>query len=279
MANKISDKAVIGPDVKVGDHVTIGPFVSIFGDVVIGDDVTIYPNVSISGKIVIGNHCTLFPNVSIMSGTRMGNDNMVCQNSVLGALPQDFSFHGEETELIIGNQNIIRENTVINRASHTGGQTVIGNNNFLMEGTHISHDTKVGDNCVFGYGTKIAGSCEIADRVIFSSSVIENSSTRVGVGAMIQAGTTFSKDVPPYIVAGGNPVKFNGINSVLMTSFGVEKKIQNHIANAYRLVFHSQNSVLDAVLQIKDQVPDGPEIRNIVNFIDASQLGIIGKIW
>ncbi len=279
MANKISDRAVIGPDVKMGDHVSIGPFVFISGDVVIGDNVTIYSNVSMAGKVFIGNHCTLFPNVSVMSGTRLGNDNMVCQNTVLGAIPQDFSFRGEETELIIGNQNIIRENTVINRASHTGGKTVIGNNNFLMEGTHISHDTKVGDGCVFGYGTKIAGSCEIADRVIFSSSVIENSGTRVGEGAMIQAGTTFSKDIPPYIVAGGNPVKFNGINSVMMTSYGVEQKVQNHVANAYRLLFHGQNSVLDAVFQIKDQVPDGPEIRNIVNFINASQLGIIGKIW
>ncbi|GAA6529482.1 MAG: acyl-ACP--UDP-N-acetylglucosamine O-acyltransferase [Prevotella sp.] len=279
MANKISDRAVIGPEVKMGDDVTIGPFVFIAGNVVIGDHVTIYSNVSMSGKIIIGDHCTLFPNVSVMSGTQLGSDNIICQNTVLGALPQDFSFKGEETELIIGNHNIFRENIVINRASHTGGQTVIGNHNFLMEGTHISHDTKIGDKCVFGYGTKIAGDCQIADRVIFSSSVIENGGTRVGEGSMIQAGSTFSKDIPPYVIAGGNPARYNGINSVMMTSYGVEQKVQNHIANAYRLVFHGQNSILDAVLQIKNQVPDGPQIRNIVDFINASQLGIIGKTW
>ena len=106
MANKISDRAVIGPEVKMGDDVTIGPFVFIAGNVVIGDHVTIYSNVSMSGKIIIGDHCMLFPNVSVMSGTQLGSDNIICQNTVLGALPQDFSFKGEETELIIGNHNI-----------------------------------------------------------------------------------------------------------------------------------------------------------------------------
>lgn len=279
MANNISDRAMIGPDVKIGDDVTIGPFVYISGDVIIGDHVKIYSNVNMEGKIVIGNHCKIYPNVSIMSGTRLGNDNQIFQNTVLGAVPQDFSFTGDETELVIGNQNTIRENVVINRASHTGGKTVIGSNNFLMEGTHVSHDTKIGNNCVFGYGTKIAGSCVISDRAIFSSSVIENGNTRVGECAMVQAGTTFSKDIPPYIVVGDAPAKYNGVNSVMLTSYGTKQKIQDHIANAYRLVFHGQNSTLDAVLQIESQVPDGPEIRNIIHFIQASKLGIIGKNW
>lgn len=155
---------------------------------------------------------------------------------------------------------------------------MIGNDNFLLEGAHISHDTKVGNHCVFGYGTKIAGDCEIGNGVIFSSSVIENARTRVGEGAMIQAGTTFSRDVPPYIIAGGTPVKFSGINNTMMTSYGISDKVQKHIANAYRLVFNGQNSVFDAVLQINDQVPDSQEIRNIVNFINSTKAGIIGKL-
>ena len=147
-----------------------------------------------------------------------------------------------------------------------------------MEGAHISHDTKVGDHCVFGYGTKIAGDCEIGNGVIFSSSVIENAGTRVGEGAMVQAGTTFSKDVPPYIIAGGKPIAYGGPNNTMMTAYGIDEKIQKHIANAYRLVFHGQNSVFDAVIQINAQVPDGPQIRNIVNFINATKAGIIGKM-
>ena len=251
MASEISPRAEVSPKAKIGDNCKIFPFVYIEDDVEIGDN------------------CTIFPFVSILNGTRMGSHNKVHQCSVLGALPQDFDFVGEKSELVIGDNNIIRENVVVNRATHTGGQTVIGNDNFLMEGAHISHDTKVGNACVFGYGTKIAGDCEIGNGVIYSSSVIEKANTRVGEGATIQAGTTFSKDIPPYIIAGGTPVGYGGINSVMMTAYGIDEKIQKHIANAYRLVFHGQT---------KSQVPDSTEIRNIVNFINATKIGIISKM-
>lgn len=260
MANQISEKAMVSPKAKIGDNVKIFPFAYI------------------EDYVEIGDNCIIFPFVSILSGTKMGKGNKVHQGAVLAALPQDFEFRGERTELIIGDNNIIRENVVINRATHEGGQTVIGNDNFLMEGVHISHDTKVGDNNVFGYGTKIAGDCEIGNGVIFSSSVIENAKTRVGDLAMVQAGTSFSKDVPPYIVAGGNPVAYGGPNNTMMTAWKVDEKVQKHVANAYRLVFHGQNSVFDSVIQINDQVPDSPEIRNIVDFIKGTKAGIITKM-
>jgi UDP-N-acetylglucosamine acyltransferase len=260
MASEISPKAEVSPKATIGNNVKIFPFAYIEDDVVIGDN------------------CIIFPFVSICSGTRMGKNNKVHQGSVIGALPQDFEFRGEKSECIIGDNNIIRENVVINRATHTGGQTVIGNDNFLMEGAHISHDTKVGNQCVFGYGTKIAGDCEIGNGVIFSSSVIENAGTRVGEGAMIQAGTTFSKDVPPYIIAGGAPVAYGGVNTTMCSSYGISDKVLKHIANAYRLVFHGNTSVFDAVNQIKEQVPDSPEIQTLVAFMESSTKGIISKI-
>ncbi len=207
----------------------------------------------------------------------MGNNNKVHQGSVLSAIPQDFEFRGEESELFIGNNNIIRENVVINRATHAGGKTIIGSDNFLMEGAHISHDTVVGDHCVFGYGTKIAGDCQIGNCVIFSSSVIENAKTRVGDYAMIQAGTTFSKDVPPYIIAGGEPVQYGGVNTYICRREGFDEKVIKHIMNAYRLLFHGQTSVFDACIQIDQQVPDSPEIRALVNFVRETSEGIITK--
>lgn len=260
MAKEISPQAVVSPKAKIGEGCKIFPFVYIEDEVEIGDN------------------CIIFPFVSILNGTKMGHDNKVHQGTVLAALPQDFNFVGERTELIIGNNNIIRENVVINRATHAGGQTIIGDDNFLMEGAHVSHDTKIGNGNVLGYGTKIAGDCEIGNGVIFSSSVIENAGTRVGDQAMIQAGTTFSKDVPPYIIVGGTPVGYGGPNTTMMTTNGITEKVQKHIANAYRLVFHGQNSVFDAVLQINEQVPDSPEIRSIVNFINSTRKGIISKM-
>lgn len=95
---------------------------------------------------------------------------------------------------------------------------------------------------------------------------------------MIQAGTSFSKDVPPYITVGGRPVGYLGPNNTMLTIYGVSEKVQKHIANAYRLVFHGQNNALDAAMQIVEQVPDGEEIRNIVAFIRATKAGIISKM-
>ncbi|MBR5083992.1 MAG: acyl-ACP--UDP-N-acetylglucosamine O-acyltransferase [Prevotella sp.] len=260
MASDISPRAEIDPRAQIGDNCKIFPFAYIEGDVVIGDN------------------CIIFPFTSILNGSRIGKDNKIHQGAVIAALPQDFEFRGEKSECIIGNNNIIRENVVINRATHHEGKTVIGDNNFLMEGAHVSHDTVVGNHCVFGYGTKIAGNCVIGDGVIFSSSVIENAGTRVGDGSMIQAGTTFSKDVPPYIIAHGNPVIYGGVNTTMLSIKGVSDKVQKHIANAYRLVFHGQTSVFDAVNQIKEQVPDSPEIQNLIEFIENTERGIISKM-
>ena len=260
MASDISPRAEIDPKAKIGDNCKIFPFVYIEGDVEIGDN------------------CVIFPFTSILNGSRIGKGNKIHQGSVIAALPQDFEFTGEKSECIIGDNNIIRENVVINRATHRGGKTVIGNNNFLMEGVHISHDTKVADDCVFGYGTKVAGDCLIEDHAVLSTSVIGNAGTRVGCYAMIKAGTTFSKDVPPYIIAGAEPVRYGGVNTMLLSMNGISEKVQKHIANAYRLVFHGQTSVFDAINQIKEQVPDSVEIQHIVSFLSDTQRGIITKL-
>lgn len=256
----ISEKAYVDPKTKIGKNVTIYPFAYIEGDVEIGDD------------------CVIYPNVSIMNGTRLGRANKVFQGTVLGAEPQDFNYKGDATRLVIGDENIFRENVVVNRATFSDGETRIGNRNFFMEGVHISHDTKVDDYVTFGYGTKIAGDCEVHSAVIFSSGVIVNSNVRIGGASMVTGGVRISRDVPPFIVATDNPVRYAGVNETLLKSSGTSEKVINHIANAYRLVFHGQTSVFDAVIQIKEQVPDSKEIRAIVDFIKDTKLGIIGKM-
>ena len=256
----ISEKAYVDPKAKIGKNVTIYPFAYIEGDVEIGDD------------------CVSYPHVSIMNGTRLGRANKVFQGTVLGAEPQDFNYKGDATRLVIGDENIFRENVVVNRATFSDGETRIGNRNFFMEGVHISHDTKVDDYVTFGYGTKIAGDCEVHSAVIFSSGVIVNSNVRIGGASMVTGGVRISRDVPPFIVATDNPVRYAGVNETLLKSSGTSEKVINHIANAYRLVFHGQTSVFDAVIQIKEQVPDSKEIRAIVDFIKDTKLGIIGKM-
>ena len=256
----ISEKAYIDPKAKLGKNVTVYPFAYIEGDVEIGDD------------------CVIYPYVSIMNGVRMGRGNKVFQNTVLGAEPQDFKYSGDATRLVIGDENIFRENVVVNRATFKDGETRIGNRNFFMEGVHISHDTKVGNYVTFGYGTKIAGDCDIHDSSIFSSGVIVNSNVRIGSASMVTGGVRISRDVPPFIVATDNPVRYGGVNETVLRDGQTPEKVISHIANAYRLVFHGQTSVFDAVIQIKEQVPDGKEIRGIIDFIKNTKLGIISKI-
>ena len=259
MANKISPQAYVDPAAKLGDNITI------------------YPFVYIEGYVEIGDGCVFYPYTSAMSGTRMGKNNVVHQGTVLAALPQDFDFRGDKTELIIGDNNIIRENVVINRATFAGNSTKIGNGNFIMEGVHISHDTIVYHNCVIGYGTKIAGDCIIQDNAILSSNVIANPGVRVGRSAMVQSGCRFSKDVPPYIVATHNPIEYGGVNATILTNAGIEEAVQSNIAQTYRLIFNGMTSLFDALIQVREQVPDSQEIQNIIKFINDSKLGLIGR--
>lgn len=243
----------------------------------ISDSSVIYPFVYIEDDVEIGDNCTIYPFTSIMAGTRLGNNNKVFQGSVLGAVPQDFDFTGEATRLVIGDNNTIRENVVINRATHTNDETVIGSNNFIMEGAHLSHDVKLGDNIVIGYGTKIGGCCEVQHGAILSSNVIANPGSRVGICSMVQSNVSFSKDVPPFIIAHHNPVEYGGVNSTLLTHAGIEERVQRHIANAYRLLFNGKVGTFDAINQIVEQVVISEEIEIILAFLRSTKLGIISK--
>lgn len=258
--SNISDKAVISPKAKIGNNVTIYPFVYIEDDVVVGDD------------------CVLYPNVNLLNGTRLGRNNSIHQNAVISAIPQDFAYQGGDTLCVIGDDNIIRENVVINRATFENDETRIGNMNFLMEGVHVSHDVHIGDGNVLGYGTKIAGNCDIANWTIFSSGVIANPGVRVGDAAIIESGCKFSKDVPPYIVAGDQPIRYNGINNFVIDRLEISEKVKHNIANAYRLVFHGQDDIMNICNQIVQQIQPSDEIDNIITFLTASKLGLISKL-
>ncbi len=255
----ISPKAEISPKARIGKNCKIFPFAYIEDDVVIGDN------------------CIIFPFVSILDGSRIGNDNKIHQGAVIAALPQDFNYHGEKSYVKIGDNNVIRENVVINRGTYRDGSTEIGSHNFLLEGTHISHDTVVGTRCVFGNGVEIAGDCIIGDGVIFSTGAIQNANTRAGDLSLIKAGCAFSHDVPPYVIAGGSPMEYCGPNTSVMDLANIDKKVQKHIANAYRLLFHGKTNVMDVIHQIKEQVPDSREIQNITRFLEETKRGIMCK--
>ena len=257
----ISELAYVHPGAKIGKNVEICPFAYIEDDVVIGDN------------------CVIKPYVSILRGTVLGSGNIVYQNAVIGATPQDFHYEeGNPTHVIIGNDNRIRENVVIAGGTNPDTATIIGDGNFLMDRVHICHDVKIHNKCVIGIGVSIAGNCIVEDCSIQSSGVVIQQDVRVGRFSLIQSGCRVQKDVPPYIILGGNPACYHGVNSYVLKSINVSERILRHIANTYRLIYTANFSLEDAVIKIPEQIPMSEEIENILVFIKDSKRGIVRHI-
>ena len=255
--SKISPLAFIDPSAKVGENCEIGPFCFIDKNVVIGDN-----NV-------------LMPSVTIMEGTRMGNGNTLFPGAVIGAVPQDLKFRGEETTTEIGNNNTIRENVTIHRGTASKGKTVVGSNNLIMENAHIAHDFEVGSGIIMGNSTKLAGEVVVDDNAIISAVVLVHQFCRIGGYTMIQGGSRTSKDIPPFIIGGKEPISYCGLNIVGLRRRGFSPELIENIHNAYRLIYNSNLTVNEAVEQIKEQIPMSKEIEYIIEFVTSSQRGII----
>ncbi len=253
----ISPLAYVDPSAKIGKNVTVHPFAYIDKNVEIGDDNEIMPY------------------ASLMSGTRMGNGNTVHHGAVVSAVPQDFAFKGEDTLLVIGNGNVIRENAVIIRGTHPNHATTIGDSNFIMTGVRISHDVEIGSHCIIGNGSQVSGECKIYDYAILTSNVLMQGHTRLGSYSLVQGGCRFTKDIPPFIVAAHDPIAFYSINTTVLEYLGFSETLVKHIAQAYRILYKANTSQCDALLRIEEQVPSSKEIQSIIEFVKSSKLGII----
>lgn len=253
----ISPLAYVHPEAQIGENVEIGPFVFIDKNVIIGDN------------------SIIMPNANIMYGSRIGKNNRIFPGAVIGAVPQDLKFRGEETTAEIGDNNTIRENVTINRGTAAKGKTIVGNNNLLMEGVHVAHDSFVGSNCIIGNSTKIAGEVIIDDNAIVSANILMHQFCRVGGYVMIQGGCRFSKDIPPYIIAGREPIAYSGINIVGLRRRGFSNEQIENIHNAYRIIYNSGKNVSDALVQVREELPSTPETEYIISFIENSERGII----
>lgn len=255
--NQISPLAYVHPEAKLGDNNVIGPFCYIDRDTVIGDN-NVFQN-----------------SVTINIGARIGNNNEVFPGASLSTKPQDLKFKGEETICEIGNNNSIRENVTISRGTASKGYTKVGNNNLLMENMHIAHDCVVGNGCIIGNSTKFAGEVIVDDNAIISATVLIHQFCRIGGYVMIQGGSRTSQDIPPYIIAGKEPIRYAGVNLIGLRRRGFSNELIQNIHEAYRIIYQSNNTRADAIQQIKEVIPMSPEIQYIIDFVEASQRGII----
>lgn len=248
--------AFVHPEAKLGDNNIIGPFCYIDRNTVLGDN-----NV-------------LQNSVTINYGARIGNGNEIFPGASIATKPQDLKFRGEDTLCEVGDNNSIRENVTISRGTASKGLTRVGSNCLLMENMHVAHDCVLGNNLIIGNSTKFAGEVTIDDNAIISASVLCHQFCRIGGYVMIQGGSRFSQDIPPYIIAGKEPIRYAGINLVGLRRRGFSNELIDLIHEAYRLLY-SKGIIAEGIQEIKNNLQITPEIQYIIDFVSASKRGIL----
>lgn len=243
----------------------------------IGNDVTIHPFAYIDKNVEIGDGCEIMPYVSIIAGTRMGRNNKVYQGATIGADPQDFRWKGQQTYCYIGDDNVLREQVIVNRGINPDGGTRIGNNCFINAETHICHDTVIEGNSVLGNGVKIAGDVTLGQCSILSSGVIVNEGCKLGSWIFVKGGTRISSNVPPFVIMAHNPVRYYGINSYIMKRDNAftDAEIED-AAKAYRHIYQTQTSTYNALRRIEADIDDNRIRRAILDFVRNADLHLAG---
>jgi UDP-N-acetylglucosamine acyltransferase len=252
----IHPTAIVHPKAELDEGVEIGPYSIIAENVKIGKDTNVSSHVTIEKFTQIGKRCHIYQFVSI------------------GTPPQDLKFKGEKSDLIIGNDNTIREFVTINRASsHGGGVTMIGNNNFLMAYCHIAHDCKIGSNIIMANAATLAGHIEIEDFAIIGGLVAIHQFVRIGAYSIIGGASAVSKNVPPYVMAVGNRARLFGLNITGLKRNNFPEATINNLKKAYKIIFRSGMTLNNALEKVRLEIPDSDEVNNLVEFIQKSERG------
>jgi UDP-N-acetylglucosamine acyltransferase len=247
----------IHPNAKIASNVVIEPFVSIDKNVEIAAGTRIGSNVTILEGVRIGKNCTIFP------------------GAVVGAAPQDLKFKGEETLAIIGDNTTLREYVTVNRGTAAKGKTVVGNNCLIMAYCHVAHDCVVGDNVIMSNATQLAGEVVVDDFAILSGAVLVHQFTHIGSHVMIQGGSKVNKDVPPFVLAGRDPLSYAGINSIGLRRRGFNNEQIRDVQEIYRYLYLSGMNTTHAIERIETELPATKERDEILMFVKNSPRGII----
>ena len=223
----------------------------------IGKNVTIDAFAYIDDNVIIGDNCHVFP------------------SAVIGAVPQDLKYKGEETWTIIGDNCVLREFVTVHRGTASKGKTVIGNNNLIMAYCHVAHDCVLHNNIIMSNATQLAGEVEVDDFAIIGGGTLVHQFSHIGSHVMIQGGSKINKDIPPYVIAAREPIAYCGINSVGLNRRGFTPEQIHTIQEAYRLIYQGGMIVSQALDTIEATMPQTPERDTILHFIRNSERGIV----
>ena len=254
---RIHPSAFISPGAALGSGVVVGP------NAVIGKNVRLLDGVQIGAGVVIEGDTTI------------GDRTQVHSFATLGTAPQDLKYKGEQTKLVIGKDNSIREYVNISIGTQGGGGiTRLGDRNLVMVYTHIAHDSQIGNDCIFANGVQIAGHVIVEDSVVFGGMSGGHQFCQFGKLAMVGAGSIVVKDVPPYCMVQGDRARVNGLNVVGLRRTGIRGAKMSSIKQMYKILFRDNNTMEDACDKIKELIPDSLEKKNFLNFLSQTERGI-----
>ncbi len=253
------------------------PLANVHPEAKIGKDVVIEAFVTIEKDVVIGDGCWIGANAIIKNYARIGKNCKIFHGAVVGEIPQDLKFQGEVTTLEIGDNTTIREYATLNRGTASKGKTVIGSNCLIMAYAHVGHDSFIHDKVIIGNACQVAGEVTIHENAILSAACLVHQFVNIGCHTMIQGGSKISKDVPPYVTAGREPLVYAGVNSIGLRRRQYSNEIIGSIQDIYRAVYLKGLNNSQALEYIEKEIPEMDERNEILSFIRNSERGIISR--
>ena len=248
----------------------VEPGARLAGDVAVGAYSLIGPQVEVA------EGCWIGPHVVIGGRTRIGRNNRIWQFASIGAPPQDKKYAGEDTSVEIGDDNTIREYVTINRGTaHDARVTRVGNDNWIMAYVHLAHDCQIGSHTIFANACELAGHVHVGDWAILGATTLVHQFVRIGAHSFTGMGTYLDRDLPPYVKVAGNMAKPFGINGEGLRRRGFPETSIEALKRAYRTLYRDGLGREDARLELEKQAAACPEVRAILEFLDASKRGFV----
>ena len=256
---EIHAQAIVSPEAKLGESVSVGAFA------VIGP------------HVMLGDGCIVHSHSVIQGPSKFGAKNIFHPFSAVGVDPQDLTFHGERTELVVGDENVFRESVTVSRGTKKGGGTTkIGSNNLFMAYTHIGHDTVVGSNTIFANAATVAGHVVIEDHATVGALSPVHQFCRIGRYAYVGACTVITQDVPPFSrVVTERETKSFGMNSIGLERKGFSEERRKALQRAFRLLLRSKLNTSQALAKMRSEFADSADVIELVQFIETAERGIV----
>lgn len=256
----------------------IHPTAIVNSKAILGDNIEVAPYAVIEEDVEIGNDCYIGSHSVIYNGARIRNRVKIMQSASVAHIPQDLSFNGEKSVFIVEDDTTVREFVTLHRGTQSTGFSRVGKNCLLMAYSHVAHDCILGDKCILSNGVQIGGHVTIEDYVIIGGLTPVHQFCKVGQHSMIGGGFRITQDVPPFILGASEPLKYSGVNSIGLRRRGFSNDDIAVIKKAYSLIYSKSLNVSQAKEKIINEMgTDNVYVQSIINFLNESKRGLIGK--